>query len=157
MDHLQPFRPRPVLPLSVIKGRDWHLKRYAILADGRVFDDDIADAASAAALDRLPRAGDLLDGAGNHGVGFQIIHFAEIAVVSPTFYWQWGSVLAKAPQIRARWEAPTVFGDGVDQVVGCLWEMDIVRFETDAWRAKMLGGNGTPPERLVAYFEEQLV
>lgn len=51
---------------------------------------------------------------------------------SPVFYWQWGSVLANLDQTRASWEEPTVFGDGIKEVVGCIWEMDVVSFEN--WR-----------------------
>jgi hypothetical protein len=71
------------------------LKGYAILADGSALDEAISRAAAEEALRRLPRAGSLKDETGNQGVGFQIVHFAEVAIVSPVFYWQWGSVLAK--------------------------------------------------------------
>ena len=39
-----------------------------------------------------------MDRTGNHAVGFKIVHFAEVAIVSPLFYWQWGSVLTKIVQ-----------------------------------------------------------
>lgn len=55
----------------------------------------------------------------NHGVGFQIIHFAEVAVVAPTFYWHWGSVLSKIVQVPAPWDRPTEFSASVNDVVGC--------------------------------------
>lgn len=77
MGHLDPFRARTVLPLDLEHSAGWQLKRYAILADGRTFSDEIAAAATAAAFDRLPLAGTLGDADGNHGVGFQLIHFAE--------------------------------------------------------------------------------
>lgn len=156
MEHLQKFRTREVLSLPVVSDQGWQLKRYAILADGREFADHIAAAASAEAIKRLPDAGRLNDEAGNHGVGFQIVHFAEVAVVSPVFYWQWGSVLASIQQMRAQWETPTAFGDGVREVVGCVWEMDVVSFEVDAWKTTLLNDVGTPEERLAAYLEQRL-
>ncbi|SHG82332.1 hypothetical protein [Marivita hallyeonensis] len=139
MEHLKPFKEREVLRIESVNTQGWQLKRYAILADGRAFDAEVAAAATDETLKRLPKAGSLTDTAGNHGIGFQIIHFAETAVVSPVFYWQWGSVLAQPFQIKAHWDEPTVFKDGVDEIVGCIWEMNIVRDEVTAWTETMLG------------------
>ena len=61
-------------------------------------------------------------------------------MISPVFYWAWESVLAKLPQLRAEWSAPTVFGEGAEAAVGCVWEMQIVAHETQAWVDAMLGG-----------------
>ncbi len=155
MEHLRKFSPRCVLPLPVMEDHGWALKRYAILAEGKGFDKNIATAAFSEAVRRLPPASNLTDGAGNHGVGFQIVHFAETAVVSPVFYWQWGSVLANIEQMRAKWETPTLFGDGVEEVLGCIWEMEVVSFEISAWKNTLLGGVGTPTERLANYLEQQ--
>lgn len=157
MDHFQLFCARSVLSLPIARGRGWQLKRYAILASGRVFDDNIASASGTEAIRRLPEAGALTDGTGNHGVGFQIVHFAEVAVVSPVFYWQWGSVLANIEQMRAQWEAPLKFGNGVKEVVGCVWEMDVVSFEIDAWKTTLLNDIGTPEDRLATYLERRFV
>lgn len=154
MKHLQPFQSRNVLALPLANDKGWQLKRYAILAKGRDFDNRIASSALLEAIARLPKAGKIGDENSNHGVGFQIIHFAEVAVVSPVFYWQWGSVLANVAQMRAPWEQPTVFGDGKNEVVGCVWEMDVVSFEIGAWKDTMLGNVGTPAERLSSYSEQ---
>lgn len=154
MDHLQEFRNRTVLSLPVFKKCGWTLKRYAILADGRTFDEDIASSASHEAILRLPDAGCLSDAVENHGVGFQIIHFAQVAVVSPVFYWRWGCVLANIDQMRASWDKPTAFGNGVKDVVGCIWEMDVVSFEINAWKISLLNKEKKPAERLATYYEE---
>lgn len=151
MKHLKPFEERKVLDLDPITEQGWQLKRYAILADGRTFDDEVAAAATAEALKRLPKACSLSNALGNHGIGFQIVHFAETAVVSPVFYWQWGSVLAKPFQIKALWSAPTLFKDGVDEIVGCIWEMNIVRHEVEAWTSTMLGASPNPLDQLPNY------
>ncbi|MEP3297059.1 MAG: hypothetical protein ABJO27_11400 [Pseudoruegeria sp.] len=151
MNKLQPYRARPILALPTIEARGWHLKRYAILADGRVFDEMVASAATEEALMRLPKAGALDDESGNQGVAFQIVHFAEVAVVSPVFYWQWGSVLAHLDQMRASWKTPTKFEDGIKGVVGCVWEMNIVQFEVSAWETQLLDGTKPTAEGLTAY------
>ncbi len=157
VEHLQQFRARRVLALPVVEDQGWQLKRYAILANGRSFDNGITSSAGIEAIKRLPDAGSLIDGTGNHGVGFQIIHFAELAVMSPVFYWQWGNVLAKIEHMRAIWEAPTIFGDGKAEVVGCVWEMGVVNFELNAWKNTLLNDVGTPTERLATYLERHLV
>lgn len=153
MKKLQPYRPRAVLSLQCIERSGWHLKRYAILAEGRVFDESVAIAAADEAFRRLPIAGSLDDESGNQGVAFQIVHFAEVAVVSPVFYWQWGSVLANLDQMRASWDAPTEFKDGVEEVVGCVWEMNIVRFEVETWTSQLLGGTKSTADGLAAYLQ----
>lgn len=154
LEHLSPFKERDILHLELAHKQGWRLKRYAIVADGRVFDEGIASAATDEALRRLPEAGSLENATGNHGIGFQIIHFAETAVVSPVFYWQWGSVLARLGQIKAHWDSPTAFNDGVSEVVGCIWEMNVVQHETAAWTSSMLGQTAPPLLRLSTYLED---
>jgi len=154
MSHISPFRARKTVPLSDVVQNGWTLKRYAILSDGRVFNHAITDAAAAEALVRLPAPGALQDSTKNHGIGFQIVHFAQTAVVSPIFYWQWGSVLARVPQMRAAWQTPTKFGDGVPEVVGCIWEMDIISFEVNAWKNSILSDDKTSEDQLQNYLSQ---
>ncbi len=156
MNHLEEFVARPVQALPLVEQDGWRLKRYAILAEGRAFDAAVAEAASREALRRLPAASALSDADGNHGVGLQIVHFAQVAVVSPVFYWQWGSVLARIDQLRAQWAEPEVFETGVAEVVGCIWEMEVVAFEMDLWKRTMLGADGAPEDRLARYLGTHL-
>lgn len=151
MHHLQPFQSRKTFALPLVAQSGWRLKQYAIVAGRREFDEEVASAATLEAISRLPVVGKIEDDTANHGVGFQIIHFAEVAVVSPVFFWQWGSVLASIHQLRASWENPTHFDDGVQEVVGCVWEMDVVCFEVTAWKNTVLNDVGTPAERLDEY------
>jgi len=151
MMHLQPYCAREIHALPLAREAGWQLKRYAVLAEGRQLDSTVAEAATRETMARLPAPGDLSRADGNHGIGFQIVHFAETAVVSPSFYWQWGSVLSRIPQIKADWANPTVFGDGVAEILGCVWEMEVVAFEMAAWRDTMLADTGTPEERLARY------
>lgn len=155
LEHLKPFKMRDVKRLEDAISHGWHLKRYAVFAEGKAFDPDMATAATVEAFDRLPVAGSLKDASGNHGTGFQIIHFAEIAVVSPIFYWQWGSVLARLCQIKASWDNPTVFNTGVEEIVGCVWEMKIVQREVEAWTSSVLGGCDEPEDGLSNYLMSQ--
>lgn len=155
MSHLDPYVARAVLALPHMQKDGWHLKRYAILTEGRTLADDVVEAATAEALRRLPAPGTLEHGDGNHGIGFQIVHFAETAVVSPVFYWQWGSVLAQVHQMRAPWEAPNNFGDGEAEIIGCEWEMNIVNHETSAWMNSMLSDIGDPDVRRARYMGDQ--
>ena len=106
MNHLQPYQARKVICLPTVEIDGWWLKRYVILSAGRKFDKDIVLTALNAAIARLPQSEKLENPNNNHGVGFQIVHFAEVAVVSPVFYWIWGSVLANTHQMRAQWETP---------------------------------------------------
>ena len=155
MDHFARFQARETVPLPLAEDRGWRLKRYAIVADGRALDHAATEAATMEAMRRLPEAGALQDASGNHGIGFQIIHFAEqLSAVSPVFYWQWGSVLANIDQMRATWAAPSGFGDGVREVVGCVWEMQVVAFEMEAWTRIVLGSEVPPKDRISRYLNE---
>jgi hypothetical protein len=120
MDHLQRFCPRNVLLLPIFTDGAWQLKGYAIRAKDRVFDEIIATAAGTEALKRLPEAGVLMDRTGNHAVGFQIVHFAEVAIVSPLFYWPWGSFLAKIAQTCTLGDALRGFRRGNNSIIGCV-------------------------------------
>lgn len=155
MKHLQPFQSRNVLALPVANTHGWRLKRYAILSRGRTLDDAIVSSALQALAKKLPTAGGIHDEDGNHGIGFQIIHFAEVAVVAPAFYWRWGSVLSSLEQMRAPWDRPTQFGASKNDVVGCVWEMDIVNFEVATWKTTVLSETGLPDERVLKYLSKQ--
>lgn len=155
MSHLKQFTPRKILALPTAETVGWQLKRYGILADQKSFEPQVASSALAAAIERLPIARDISVPDGNHGVGIQLIHFAEVAVVSPVFYWVWGSVLANTDQMRAQWESLNRFETGVKEVVGCIWEMQILCFETQAWKDTMLGGKGAPKENLTDYLRQK--
>jgi len=156
MDHLQPYTQRKILRLPSIGANGWQLKRYAILAENKQYDPATVLSASTSAIKQLPKAGKLEDPSGNHGVGFQIIHFAQVAVVSPIFYWVWGSVLANTHQMRAQYKSTNEFETGVEEVVGCVWEMQIVNFETQSWMKTVLGDSGALSEKLAMYLESSL-
>jgi len=153
MNNFEPYEPRSIIVMPTLEQSGWQLKRYAIAAKNKTFDQATAKLAFDAGIDRLPVAGNLCDQSGNHGVGFQIVHFAQVAVVSPVFFWMWGSVLANIDQMRAPWSSTNQFKTGVKEVVGCVWEMQLVCFETQAWTQTMLGEQGTSTEKLARYLE----
>jgi len=153
LQHFQSYQSRTTRVLPTIQTNGWDLKRYAILAKNRHYVPEITSSALDAAILRLPAAGKLGDTDGNHGIGFQIVHFAEAAVVSPVFYWMWGSVLSNVTQMRADWGEPSSFTTGVSEVVGCVWEMEIVNFEIQAWKETMLSESGSASEKLSRYLE----
>jgi len=153
LNHLQTYSPRKVLRLPTGNANGWQLKMYGIIAENKKLNSASVNSALNAAIERLPKAGSLDDPSGNHGVGFQIVHFAEVAVVSPVFYWIWGSVLASTDQMRAPWGDSANFETGVTEVVGCVWEMQIMCFETQSWKQKMLSGVGTPEQNVARYID----
>jgi len=155
MTHLQPFKAREILSLPIAESAGWQIKRYGLLAKQKQFNESVVAAALPAAIERLPTAGHLSYAESNHGVGFQIVHFAEVAVVSPIFYWLWGSVLANTQQMRAQWDSPNEFQTGAKHIIGCVWEMQLVCFETQAWQQTMLNDEHTPEERLKHYLNKK--
>ena len=156
MEHLQSYQSRTIVTLPIAQRNGWQLKRYGILSKDRKLDSQTVSLALDYALERLPVAGKLGDVDGNHGVGFQIVHFAEVAIVSPVFYWMWGSVLANVEQMRAHWSDTVKFETGVEEVVGCVWEMEVVCFEVNSWKNTMLVDRDTPSDRLTNYLKQYL-
>jgi len=53
--------------------------------------------------------------------------------------------------MRAQWESPGEFETGVKEVVGCVWEMQVIGFEVQSWKETMLSGVGKPEENLDEY------
>lgn len=153
---IQSFRSREQFSLPHARSGGWYLKRYAIVSDSKQLDLVVCAAALSSAFERLPKPGSLHSVDGNHGIGFQIVHFAEVAVVSPVFYWQWGSVIANIDQMRAPLEQPTQFATGVKEVVGCVWEMTIVNFELQAWMNTVMNSDATPDEKLNDYVAHRM-
>ncbi len=153
MEHLKPFAQRNIVRLPNAEINGWHLKRYGLLADKKEIDEETISYALDAALERLPPAGTLKKGGGNHGIGFQIVHFAEVAVVSPIFYWVWGSVLANTHQMRAQWDNTSEFKTGVKEIVGCVWELQIISYESELWTKTILGKNDNIDENLALYLK----
>lgn len=153
MDHLTPYASRQITALAPATKQGWRLKRYALMAGDRALDAHTVKAATRAAQRRLPPPGTLAQGSGNHGCGFQIIHFAQTAIVSPVFYWQWGSVLSSLTQLRAPRHAPTAFEDGYTEIVGCVWELEIVAFETQAWTQTVLAPGAPVADPITDYLK----
>ena len=55
--------------------------------------------------------------------------------------------------MKVHWNEPTVFKDGVDEIVGCVWEMNIVRDEVKAWTDTMLGRSQNPLDQMSKYLK----
>ena len=154
MQHLEPYQHREIRQLNLADSDGWRLKRYAIVADDRTLDPLAVDAATQGAFERLPKARTLSDAQSNHGIGFQIFHFSEqIPLVSPVFYWKWGSVLFNAHQMRSYSDNPYKIVDGVRDIVGCIWEMELVNFEVQAWRDIVLREGADPDARVAQYLK----
>jgi len=65
-------------------------------------------------------------------------------------------VLANADQMRAPWENTKAFETGAKEVVGCIWELQVVCFEIQTWKDIMLGGSGESEENLGRYLNTTL-
>jgi len=53
--------------------------------------------------------------------------------------------------MRAQWGETNYFETGVKEVVGCVWEMQIITFESELWTSTMLGNNRNIDENLATY------
>ena len=53
--------------------------------------------------------------------------------------------------MRAQWKNSANFEAGVSEVVGCIWEMQVLCFEIQSWKETMLNGSGKPENNLQLY------
>ncbi|EFL88201.1 hypothetical protein R2A130_2019 [Ahrensia sp. R2A130] len=66
-------------------------------------------------------------------------------------------VLGHIDQMRAQWREPTNFQTGVREVVGCIWEMDIISFEIKAWKERVLNKSGSIDDLVTDYLNHSQV
>jgi len=132
-------RPRPFIGLGHVAQNGWLLKRYAITVDRHPPSPALLQAALDLAGRVLPAADDAQAG---HGVGFVIAHQGVDGDYVLVDWWTGENMLAQqihiAPAGRARGFERFQSRD----IVSCVWEMQVLAFEGQAWIDKVLA----PPD-----------
>ncbi|MYD32458.1 MAG: hypothetical protein F4W98_01065 [Acidimicrobiales bacterium] len=135
------YRPRPIRHLSTQTVQGWHLKTYGINAMPQR-SDDVLDPDVEAAAARVGHG--LLEGleTSNTGrYGFLIIHQGGLANWLLVNRWA-EDILLRSELFRAGHDAPTDFQPETSDLIGCLWELEVVDFERRAWTEAVIKGNG---------------
>jgi hypothetical protein len=147
------YAPRPIRPLGVWQAHGWRLKEYAIAATPREPSRALLDAAREHARATLPRPAVAAD---RYGVGYVGIHECDGTDYAFFGWWARGNELyhhlLSCPSGRPGELASLTRAD--TGLVGCVWELEVVRFERNAWvRYGMRGGTPDVEGYLAARLE----
>lgn len=137
------YHPRPVQSLSPILIDDYRMKRYELSvaepAVDKTFSDDNWRAFLAGCL---PRNGD----AREHRVGFAILHYAQDGNYLLVSRWYGGNMLKHEAftltQAANGWSLDPLLES---RIVACVWELEVMSFERDAWVRTAMAQHGSAP------------
>ena len=152
---VRPFVPRPIVARDVLAHGDWRLKRYAITLGDTLLDWDAFDDGIAMALATLPQPA---VAPGRPGAGFVVAHRGRGADYVVLGWWSEENelpvhVVRRDQTPGAAWRAAR-HGESF-----CVWDLQVVAFERDAWVATVLSDNPTRAplaERVDAYLARRL-
>jgi hypothetical protein len=155
---LRPFAPRPIVPHAVLVHGDWRLKRYAITVgdtpDEAPLDWNAFAPGVALALDALPAPA---TAPGRPGVGFLIAHRGRGADYVVIGWWSAENELPVRVLVRPQ-HAGGAWRGAREGESFCVWDLQVLAFERDAWVATALAPDGDAPlaARLEAYLARRL-
>lgn len=110
----------------------WRLKCYVMtVSSGMAMPQGLR----AAAMDRA--AAVLADVTQGHGVGYVVIHRARPANFVLIDWWE-REVDLRQRYFRSEHTAPGTLEEMPAEVVGCVWELEILLHERDAWISSVL-------------------
>lgn len=139
---LQAFVPRDIMFRGVVDKRGWSLKSYSVEAGDRPFDVPGFDMGVDLALAALPApAPDI----GRPGLGFLISHQGLGVDYLILAWWSNENELPIRTWVRSsgeRWR-PAVEGESV-----CVWDLEVVWEERQAWIGTMMSGRARPDRYL---------
>jgi hypothetical protein len=134
------YVPRRVKPRPVCSVNGYRLKPYEIYyaEDGKV---RLAEPELKSLISRiLPVSDDPLD----HGVGFVMVHFARDGQYLLLSRWYGGNMLKhdlfEITQAAEGWQSTSLRSTGI---VACVWELQIMTFERQAWVTTAMAEGGT--------------
>jgi hypothetical protein len=136
------YVPRRIKPRPVVTVNGYRLKPYEIYyaEDGkiRLQEPDLLSLISQC----LPASDDPLD----HGLGFAMVHFARDGQYLLLSRWYGGNMLKhdlfEIKQKAGGWQSSSLKSTGI---VACVWELQVVTFERQAWVSTAMAEGGTEP------------
>jgi hypothetical protein len=140
---MRPFEPRPIWFLRERAERGWRIKTYAVRFGPEPFDEAWFEPGIAAAFATLPQPAVTEARA---GVGFCILHRGRGADYVVLAFWDRENELPLRVQVRLPGE--TSWRPARDTESVCVWDLQIIAFERDAYVATILA---TPPRDASAY------
>lgn len=147
----EPFRALPVSFLELWETGEWRLKVYGISYHHQRPPLELIRAAKAVVAQRLPASP---EAAGAYGVGFLGVHEARDANFVFVDWWA-GENELRHHVYRSTPEHPADLQYVSDAGIGgCVWDLQLVWFERNAWVEKVLANPRGPD--IEAYLKKQL-
>jgi hypothetical protein len=144
---MHPYEPRSIRFHGIRDVEGWRLKRYSIAFGGGPIDWQAFEPALTLADDALPRPA---IAAGRVGVGFVIAHQGRTALYCVLGWWDNENELPLRVFVRglesgAEWRPAR----GSESV--CVWDLQVIAFERDAYVATVLAGDADVAVAAEAY------
>ena len=134
------YEPRAIQPLPHWHWRGWRLKVYAILEPRRAWRDELLEAAREVAAKVL---GGAASRTAHHGIGFVGLHCGAGADVVFVDWWAAENELHHHVYVAEPGRADTLRPRDPSELTACVWDLEVLAFERDAWVRWVL----EPPDR----------
>lgn len=138
---------RLVSPLPGLTTGGWQLKVYGIAYQRDEPRPELVAAARATAAAALPQPA---RDHGSHGAGFLVVHDGAVACWSLLFWWS-DHILLRQRLFRSTADAPGELTPVTDGLVACVYELQVIAWEREAWLRHVLTGPGD----IQAYLADQ--
>ncbi|MGV9349429.1 hypothetical protein ACWDSD_32475 [Streptomyces spiralis] len=144
-----PVDQRPVLPLPGIDANGWRMKMYGIAYERDEPREDLVAATRQLARDTLPQP---VHDEGRHGTGFVIAHDGALGRWALMFWWS-NNVWLHERLYHSPVDSPHLDLRPVESgLLGCLWELQVIDWERQAWLRYLHNGGGD----LQTYLADQI-
>lgn len=144
------FRPRPVRFLELFECGPWRIKLYGLTAEHTRLLPELVAAAKELIGTLLP--GDLTS-AGAYGVGFAGIHCGADSNFVFVDWWANENELHHRV-FTSSLDQPLELSPGKDGLSACVFDLQVIWFERNAWVDKVLANPNNPD--LEAYLQKRL-
>lgn len=131
----EPYRPRPIRPLGILRHEDWRLKVYGIAYSGPRPPDDLVAAAAGIARETLPSPALI---SGRYGVGYLGVHAGRGSDFVFVDWWEDENELHHHVYVCPSGEPEQLAEATATGVCACVWDLAVMSFERRAWLETVL-------------------
>jgi len=134
---VQPYVPRRIRSHGIRQSGDWRLKVYSVVLDGSEPDWGVFEPAIALALDALPSPA---KAPGRPALGFLIAHTGRGMWYAVLCWWDRENELPIRLWVAEQDGGPPRWRPARASESVCVWDLDIIWHERQAWVATLLAG-----------------
>ncbi|MFW6079011.1 MAG: isochorismatase [Gemmatimonadota bacterium] len=138
---MEGYRAREIRLLERWEPEGWRLKVYGIGADGRMPAAALVDSAKETATRVLDAAASATE---HHGLGFLGIHRGRGADVAFVDWWAAENELHHHLYVAEAGRPDTLRPRAPHELTACVWDLEVIAFERDAWVRSVLGHPDSP-------------